>query len=314
MIKDGETGYNKLMGENREYKSSVFSLLFSDPDVLRELYSTLEGVALPPDVPVAINTLQNVLFRNRVNDISFTVGGKLVNIYEHQSTINPNMAIRALMYISRIYEKIIGDTKGLYTTHQIRIPRPEFIVLYNGKAPFPDEKICKLSDAFEECGSLGVLEKENPALDLSVRVININQGRNEKIVQKCKVLAQYSAFIAKAREFEGMHEDREEGLKQAVIYCRDNGILKEFLEKHGTEVLNMLYAEWNQEDALAVHYAEGMEMGIEKGREEGMEEGMEKSQKEIARNALAEGASVDFVQKITGLDFETIRSLETTSD
>ena len=68
----------------------------------------------------------------------------------------------------------------------------------------------------------------------------------------------------------------------------------------------MLFAEWNMEDALAFRFGEGMEEGMEKGMEKGMEEGMEK----VARNALAEGASIEFVQKITGLDLETIKNLE----
>jgi len=298
------------MSANTNYKDSVFSLLFSDPDVLRELYSTLEGVNLPPDVPITINTLQDALFKNRINDISFEIGGKMVVLIEHQSTVSSNLALRILFYITRIYEKIIINNNNLYTTHLIRIPRPEFFVLYNGKSPFADEKTYKLSDAFENPESLGAIEKESPALELVVKVININQGKNEKIVQKCKTLAQYSAFIAKARELEKEYGDREKGLKQAVIYCRDNDILKEFLEKHGTEVLSMLFAEWNQEDALAVHYAEGKEEGREEGLAEGIEKGMEKSQMEIAKNALAEGASVDFVQKITDLDLETIKNLQ----
>ena len=150
-------------------------------------------------------------------------------------------------------------------------------------------------------------------MELVVKVININQGKNEAIVQKCKILAQYSAFIAKVREFEKGYGSIEEGLKQAILYCRDNDILKEFLEKHGTEVLNMLFTEWNQEDALAVHYAEGREEGIEWGMERGMERGMEKgreeSREEIARNALAKGIPADLIHSITGLDLETIRSL-----
>ena len=86
--KSGYTPYNWLMGANTKYKDSVFSFLFSDPDILRELYCALESVALPPDVPVTINTLKDVLFLNRVNDISFEIGQKLVILIEHQSTIN----------------------------------------------------------------------------------------------------------------------------------------------------------------------------------------------------------------------------------
>jgi hypothetical protein len=88
------------MSANRQYKDSVFSFLFSDPDTLRELYGALEGVTLPPDLPITINTLEGVLFRDRLNDISFIAGDTLVVLIEHQSTINPNMALRLLMYIA----------------------------------------------------------------------------------------------------------------------------------------------------------------------------------------------------------------------
>jgi hypothetical protein len=165
-------------------------------------------------------------------------------------------------------------------------------VLYNGTAPYPDERVLKLSDAFEKTGSLGLPEKEAAALELVVKVVNINQGKNESLVQKCKTLAGYSAFVAKVRDLEKECGDKAEAMKRAVRYCRDNDILKEFFEKNGTEVMNMLLSEWNMDDALAVRY------------EEGMEEGMEK----VARNALAKGASVEFIHDITGLDMETINS------
>ncbi|MDR1302127.1 MAG: hypothetical protein LBK43_06620 [Treponema sp.] len=71
------------MGANREYKSSVFSLLFSEPDTLRELYGALAGVTLPADIPIRINTLEGALFRNRLNDVSFEIGDTLVVLIEH---------------------------------------------------------------------------------------------------------------------------------------------------------------------------------------------------------------------------------------
>ena len=73
------------MKANTKYKNSVFSFLFSDPDVLRELYCALKGVSLPKDIPVVINTLEDVLFMDRINDISFEIGGRLVVLVEHQS-------------------------------------------------------------------------------------------------------------------------------------------------------------------------------------------------------------------------------------
>ena len=143
------------MNVNAKYKDSVFSFLFSDPDLLRELYCALEGVDLPPDVPVVINTLENVLFMELINDISFVIGGKLVVLIEHQSTVNPNMALRLLLYIARVYENMASD-KSLYSTRPLSIPRPEFFVLYNGKAPYPDEQKLKLSDLFEKTEMLGL--------------------------------------------------------------------------------------------------------------------------------------------------------------
>jgi len=86
----------------RNYKDSVFTTLFNDPALLRELYCALEGVTLPPDTPVSINTLENVLYMDIYNDISFEIGGKLVVLIEHQSTLGANLALRLLLYYTRV--------------------------------------------------------------------------------------------------------------------------------------------------------------------------------------------------------------------
>jgi hypothetical protein len=201
------------------------------------------------------------------------------------------------MYIARVYEKMLGD-KNLYASKALTIPRPEFFVLYNGTAPYPDEQVLKLSDAFADPASLGLSEKEHPALDLVVRVININEGRNGEIVKRCTVLNGYSAFVARVREYEKELGDKEEAMKTAIKYCREHDILKEFLERHSSEVMNMLLTEWNWDDALAVRYEEGLEEGLEKGLETGREE--------TARKALAKGLSPEDVSEITGLDLEAV--------
>jgi len=293
---------------NKNLKNSVFTLLFSDPDLLRELYCAIEGVILPPDTPVTINTLSDALFMDRINDVSFEIGGRLVVLVEHQSTINPNMALRMLMYIARVYEKIIGE-KNIYASKLVRIPRPLFVVLYNGVAEFPDEQTLRLSDSFESLAPLGLPGGGTAPLELEVRVLNINHGRNAGIAGKCKALAGYSAFIAKIRELERECGDRAEAVKLAVRHCRSRDILKEFLEKHGTEVDNMLLTEWKMEDALAVRYEEGWEKGRVEGRGEGRAEGRAEGREEAARNALAKGLSPELIREITGLDVDAIRAL-----
>jgi hypothetical protein len=142
------------------------------------------------------------------------------------------------------------------------------------------------------------------SLELVVKVYNINHGHNTPLIQGCKTLEGYSAFIAKAREWEERVAERDEALKLAVKDCIEQGILKEFLEAHASEVLNMLLTEWNWDDALAVREEEGVERGREEGREEGREQ--------VAKNALLEGVPVELVQKITGLDGETIRGIAST--
>ncbi|MCL2212135.1 MAG: Rpn family recombination-promoting nuclease/putative transposase [Treponema sp.] len=114
----------------RNHKNSVFSVLFGTPDVLRELYSAIEGIEIPKDAIVDINTLSEALFMRQINDLSFTIDNRIVVLIEHQSTVNENVPLRLLMYIARVYEKII-DRDKLYQRKLEKIPTPEFIVLYN---------------------------------------------------------------------------------------------------------------------------------------------------------------------------------------
>ena len=291
------------MKTNKKFKASLFAFLFSDTEVLRELYSALEGVSLPlrqqswRDVPIRINTLEDVLFMGRVNDISFEIGGKLVVLIEHQSTINPNMALRLLMYIARLYERLVDD-RNIYSTKRVALPRPEFFVLYNGEEPCPDKQVYRLSDAFLNPFELGVADRDSPALELTVKVLNINQGKNKGITKGCKTLAEYQAFVAKAREYLKQGHGLEDALKKTVVYCRDHDILKEFLKYHAKEVIGMLMAEWKLEDALAVRFEEGIEQGME----------------DVARNALAKGLAIEMIHDITGLDLQTIENIKKNHD
>jgi len=285
------------MNTNAKYRSSIFSLLFNDPVILRELYCALKGVSLPDDVPITINTLSDVLYMDRINDISFEIGGRLVVLIEHQSTINPNMALRLLLYMSKVYEKIIHDKK-IYSLKKITIPRPEFFVLYNGKDQYPDKNEIRLTDLFESSLPIGLRETGIPALELIVKVININEGKNEAIAQKCKTLAEYNSFVAKAREYLNDGYNLDESIKRTVFFCRDHDILVEFLEKNATEVLNMLMTEWNWDEALNVRY------------EEGLEDGIEKSKADIAIKMKKAGCSNAEIEKFTGLPSKTIMDIE----
>jgi hypothetical protein len=251
------------MGANREYKDSVFTKLFSEPELLLELYNAIEGSSYGLDTKIEINTLEDVLFLEQLNDISFTIDDKLVVLVEHQSSINKNLPLRFLMYIARVYEKLIED-RVVYRQRLVKIPTPEFYVLYNGRERLPEEETLRLSTAFME--RTGV-----PSLELTVRILNINQGYNEGIVKKSDTLNGYITFIAKVRENQDKGMELAEAITEAVKYCTGKHILQRFLTEHSSEVLNMLTTEFNLKDAQEVWLEEGIEMGIEKGREEGTE-------------------------------------------
>jgi len=316
------------MNTNRNHKDSVFSFLFSNPDILRELYSAIEGVAIPPDIPVDINTLSDVLFMTQINDISFLIDNRLVVLIEHQSTINENIPLRLLEYTGRVYEKIVDRGKK-YQKKLIKIPRPEFIVLYNGVDEYPDYAELKLSDAFMNVEGIKQKGIEKIPLELNVQVYNINHGHNPEILKKCKTLASYSFFVDTIREYRKKKNSLEESVKLAVEYCIKNNVLKKFLEENSSEVVSMIFGEYDRDLDIAVNRREawedgreeGLEEGMERGREEGLEEGMERGREEgrmegleeekliIAKNLLSKGSSFEFVHEITGLPLEIIKDI-----
>jgi len=290
---------------NRNHKNSVFSSLFSTPDVLRELYSAIEGIPIPPDIPIDINTLSNVLIMKQINDVSFLLDKRLVVLIEHQSTINENLPYRLLEYITRIYEKIV-DKEKKYQKNLMKIPKPEFIVLYNGTDDYPDYTELKLSDAFMDIEGLKLTGIDKIPLELIVPVYNINQGHNTEILKKCESLYGYSFFISKIREYQTQGLTLEELITPVIEYCIKNNILKDYLEAHASEVINMIFGEYDREMDIAVNRREAMEEGRSQGHEDGLKEG----KLIIAKNLLAEGSTPEFVQRITGLSLEEIERNE----
>jgi len=256
----------------------VFSTLFGTPEVLRELYYAIEGVDIPVDAIIDINTLSDVLYMQQINDLSFTIDDKIVVLIEHQSTINNNIPVRLLMYIARVYESIL-DREKLYKKTQLKIPTPEFIVLYNGDEPYPDHRELRLSSAFENIKELKHLTNNEFPLELIVQVYNINHGQNPEIFSKSKTLTNYSILIAKIKEYR-KNFPLDKAIKAAVKYCIENDILKQFLKKHSAEVINMLTDDITIEELADIRFNEGRDIGHEEGHEEGREEGLKEGRKE----------------------------------
>ena len=248
------------MSINKNYKDSLFTRLFSNKEEIISLYNAIKDTNYNIyDTDINIITLEDVLFMDRNNDLCFTINDKLVVLIEHQSSINPNMPLRFLLYIAREYEKIL-DNKNIYKTTLVKIPKPEFIVLYNGEQKYDKTSKLYLSDAFGG--------KDNLNLELVVDVININYEENNNLIKKSNTLNNYSYFIYVVRKYMKEYKNNieksillEHCIKLAIKECIEKDILKEFLRQNGSEVINMLYTEFNLEDAKLVWKQEGFEEG-----------------------------------------------------
>jgi predicted transposase/invertase (TIGR01784 family) len=199
------------------------------------------------------------------------------------------MPIRLLIYLAKVYDKYIKD-QNVYSSKLIKIPRPEFIVLYNATDNYPDENILKLSDAFFD---LPDGYKLNESLELTVRVLNINKGHNETIVDESIELHGYVVIVDQIRKNKASGMSLEEAVAKAVKDCANQNILTDFLAKYGGEVITMLYAEWNLEEYVAVQ----------------KKEAVEQTKLATARKLLKKGMSPEEVAEINDLPLAEVEAL-----
>ncbi len=282
------------MKANREVKDSVFIMyLTEDTRRLVEVYNAVHGTNYPLDTPVEINTLQGALYKDRCNDISFILDNRYIVFNGHQSTINEDITVRAVIYAGRLYEKVLSK-ENMYREKRIQIPTPEFVVFYNGNKPYPQEMLLRLSDSFEGMPHINSME-------LVVKVINIRHPENNPFLEKCQPLREYSIFIDQVYKHTAEGMKLEDAIHKSVLYCEKHNIMQPFLLKHASEVENMLFSEWNWDDALRV--------GREEAREEGLEEGMATFIKFLAEIGKDFKTSLDIIQKKFSLSPESALEL-----
>ncbi len=243
----------------RNYKDSIFRMIFSDKKELLALYNALNGSAYKNPDALVIKTLENVIYMNIKNDLSFLLHDGLY-LYEHQSTFNPNMPIRDLLYIADQIQELLR-MEDLYKSTQVKIPTPEFVTFYNGQQKQPEIRQLKLSDLF-------VKKVETPALELIVTQINLSTGCNKELLKKCRTLHDYVMYVDKVREY-SKQGTLDEAVEQAVTECIKDDILKEFLLRQRSEAVKMTIYEFDQEQHDQTLHEEGYEYGYAEGRKEG---------------------------------------------
>ncbi len=248
----------------RNYKDTVFRMIFREKENLLSLYNALSSTAYTDIDSLEITTLENAVYMNYKNDISFVFDFELL-LCEHQSTCNPNMPLRDLLYVTRVLQKRIKD-ENLYSKSLIRIPAPRFVVFYNGSDFQPEQQELYLSDAFEK-------KQDEPALELSVTVYNINPGNNRELLEACRLLKEYAQYVEYVRAY-AVEMSFPDAVEKAVDDCIRNGILSEFLSKNRAEAIAVSIFEYDEEKHMKSERKEWREIGREEGLKEGQVKGL----------------------------------------
>ncbi|MBO5470576.1 MAG: hypothetical protein J6A03_12680 [Lachnospiraceae bacterium] len=245
---------------NREYKDTVFRMLFKEKARLLELYNAVNDTDYQNPEALEIVTLENAIYMSMKNDVSCLIDMR-IQLYEHQSTVNPNLPFRDLMYVCEQYEKYTIK-KDLYSRRLVKLPTPRFVVFYNGREEQPERKELYLSTAFE-------IPEENPALELRVTQLNINPGYNEELLHKCPVLFEYMEYVNCVRTYQTDGDTLRDAVSKAVDDCIRDDILKEFLLQNKAEVVKMTIFEYDEEQHKQMIHDEGYEEGYDCGYDNG---------------------------------------------
>ncbi len=277
--------WRKRLWLNRRYKDVLFRHLFRDKQDLLDLYNALNGSTYKNPEELEVITMEDVIFMKMKNDLSFIVGSQL-NLYEHQSTWNPNMPLRGLLYFAQQFEGLVsarGD--DIYGKGRIELPTPMYIVFYNGSDMHRDNLMLYLSDSFSAGRGRGCLE-------CTCLVLNINRGYNRALMDKCHRLWEYSELSCEVEENIGKGMRREEAVQTAIDTCIERGILKDILLAEKGMVLHMLLTEYDEKKHLKNTFEEGRKEGLEEGIGKGIEKGIEKKLIDQVNKKILKGKTI----------------------
>lgn len=247
---------------NPTYKDSLFKKVFSDKKDLLELYNAISGRNCKSADELTIYTLEDVLYISRKNDISFIIEDVL-SLYEHQSTLNPNMPIRGFIYLAKNLEAYIEEHNiNVHSSKLQKFPLPQYIVFYNGNDDCEDKIELNLEDAFVKVEGL------TSCINLKATMLNINYGHNAKILEKCKRLKEYSLFVSEIKKCISQGMNLADAIDDVIDRFIEEGILKDILVKQRGEVRSMVL-NYTLEKHQWFLREEGREAGLIEGREEG---------------------------------------------
>jgi len=277
---------------HREYRDRLFCYIFGSEahkEWTLSLYNAVNGTAYTDPEQISITTIEQVLYMGMHNDVAFLISDE-INLYEQQSTPNPNMPLRLLQYTANIYERLISLwNKNKYGTTLIRLPAPKLVVFYNGLADQPEERTLSLSDAFAEA------VRDEADISVRVRMININRGHSAGVVNSCKPLNEYTWLVDRVRTY-GSQMPLEAAVDRTLREMPEDYLIKPWLEANREGVKRMLLTEYDEAKTMELFKEEGRAEGRAEGRLEGREQGFALGMARLARlmsKLLSQGRSAD---------------------
>ena len=280
----------KIPTANRQYKDTVFRMLFSEKENLLSLYNAVTGSHYQNAEALKIVTLENAIYMGMKNDLAFMLETNIY-LYEHQSTINPNIPLRDLIYIGIEYQQFVND-KSLYLSKLQKIPAPKFMVFYNGTDAVDDRVELRLSEVYEHLAG-------EPDLELKVLMLNVNEGHNKDLMEQCQTLKEYAIYVARVQKYASAL-NLNDAVERAITECIKEGILVDFLRKNRSEVKMVSILEYDKEwEEKKLRKAE-YEAGKEEGKNEGIEIGREEAMAEMIHNMIKSGFPIEKIIDATG--------------
>jgi len=272
---------------NREYKDRLFKYIFGNEkhkNLTLSLYNAINNTHYDCIDDIEITTIENAVYMGMRNDISFIIADSM-NLYEQQSTYNPNMPLRMLIYAGQLYDKYLqtsGQNDDIYDDDIVPIPYPKLIVFYNGDRYQPNRKVLMLSQAFKE-GVKG---------DIQVRVTmyNVNYGRNRKLLNSCRPLSDYSLFTTDVRELTRQGYFMEEAVEIALKSLHEDSEVRKLIEENKAGVAKMILFEYDEKAVL--------------------ESKERKAKEKVAKKLLELGVDLNIISQSTEIPIEKLKELK----
>ena len=147
----------------------------------------------------------------------------------------------------------------------------------------PDEKIIRLSDAYE-------VKREEKSLEVAVKMININYGNNKELMKHCSKLEEYAIFVHQIRMNTKKGMRLNKAIDEAIFYCIDQGILIDYLKKHRFRARMYGMLEYGSDLHMYMERRDARKAGWEEGRAEGRAEGYREGEIQVTINMCKEFA------------------------